>query len=178
MLSKPFNARELVAVANLQVQVGKKRRNMERLFEERTQELRVVTDSELAFTFSANASPGSPVGIFRCTEDGYVMYANQAWYDHVGYPADAEVTNWGDYVREEDQARIRGVWEEFITSDAPSASAEWQWKNGRSGESNPLEAVTLTRSLHKGHSPRRKGWRRQTARLDRLLCRFTSSHSG
>jgi len=46
LLSKPFNAKELIARAHLQLQLGKKRRAMEALFEERTQELRVIMDSE------------------------------------------------------------------------------------------------------------------------------------
>jgi len=77
---------------------------------------------------------GSPVGFFRCTPDGYVSYANQAWYELVGYPPGAVITNWGDYIVDEDQRRIRAVWEEYIETGAESCAAEWQWKNKRYGE--------------------------------------------
>ncbi len=45
-LSKPFNARELIARADMQMQLGKKRRLLEQRFEERTAELRVLTEGE------------------------------------------------------------------------------------------------------------------------------------
>lgn len=45
-LSKPFNARELVARAHMQIQLGKKRKALEEAFEERTHELRVLSDCE------------------------------------------------------------------------------------------------------------------------------------
>lgn len=51
-----------------------------------------------------------------------------------GYPDGSPITNWGDYISENDQARVRAVWEEFIATGAPTASAEWQWTNGRWGE--------------------------------------------
>lgn len=44
-LPKPFNARELIARAHMQLQLGKKRRMMEQQFDERTNELRVLTES-------------------------------------------------------------------------------------------------------------------------------------
>lgn len=43
-LPKPFNARELIARAHMQLQLGKKRRLMERQFDARTNELRVLTE--------------------------------------------------------------------------------------------------------------------------------------
>lgn len=117
-LSKPFNARELVARAHMQLQLGKKRRALETLFDQRSAELRLLTNL-------------SPVGIFRCTHDGYVSYANQAWYETSGYPMNTPVLNWGDYVIEEHQQRVRGVWANFVPSNEATTGAEWQWTNGR-----------------------------------------------
>lgn len=65
-LAKPFNARDLLTRANMQLQLGKKWRTMEMLFEERTQELRLLSDN-------------SPAGIFRCDEYGRPVYNNPAW---------------------------------------------------------------------------------------------------
>ncbi|KAL1413038.1 hypothetical protein Q8F55_000787 [Vanrija albida] len=124
-LSTPFNARELVARVHMQLQLGKKRNTLETLFDERTAELRTLTEL-------------SPVGIFRCTPDGYVSYANHAWHDLTGYPIGQEITNWGDYILEDHQARIRHLWETYVPSTAPSVWAEWQWKNGRWGATQVL----------------------------------------
>ncbi|GMK53719.1 hypothetical protein CspeluHIS016_0103050 [Cutaneotrichosporon spelunceum] len=117
-MPKPFNARELIARAHMQLQLGKKRRALESAFDMRTQELRLLTEY-------------SPVGIFRCSEDGYVHYANQAWYEISGYPSSQPVTNWGDYVVEEHQERIGQIWRQYIRKQAIHETAEWQWKNGR-----------------------------------------------
>lgn len=46
-LAKPFNARELIARAHMQLQLGKRRRALEDAFEERTAELRTLTECEL-----------------------------------------------------------------------------------------------------------------------------------
>lgn len=104
------------------LQLGKKRKALEAMFEERTAELRVLTDN-------------SAVGIFRTTIDGRISYANAAWYDLSGYPAGREVINWGDYAMESDQARVRQVWEGFVTDpNAGELTTEWQWANGRWGQ--------------------------------------------
>jgi response regulator RpfG family c-di-GMP phosphodiesterase len=66
-LPKPFNARDIVVRANMQMQLGKKRRSMEILFEERTQELRCLSEE-------------TPVGIFRCDDIGRRLFSNQAWW--------------------------------------------------------------------------------------------------
>lgn len=60
-----------------------------------------------------------------------MTYANVKWYEISGYPSGQPVTNWGDYIMEEHQERIRMVWEAFVVSSDQSRQAEWQWKNGR-----------------------------------------------
>jgi PAS domain-containing protein len=94
-----------------------------------------------------------PIGIFQCTPDGYVSYANEAWYELAGYPRGKGVTNWGDYIAQQDQARIRGVWEAYLSLGQMQASAEWQWTNRRYGEhtekekENKLTAVVSTKVI-------------------------------
>ncbi|BEI98772.1 hypothetical protein CcaverHIS631_0310710 [Cutaneotrichosporon cavernicola] len=118
-MPKPFNARELIARAHMQLQLGKKRRALESAFDLRTQELRLLTEY-------------SPVGIFRCSEDGYVHYANQMWHEISGYPQSSQpITNWGDYVQEDHQERVSHIWQQYISKQAIHERAEWPWRNGR-----------------------------------------------
>ncbi|TXT14114.1 uncharacterized protein COLE_00307 [Cutaneotrichosporon oleaginosum] len=117
-MPKPFNARELIARAHMQLQLGKKRRALESAFDLRTNELRLLTEY-------------SPVGIFRCSEDGYVHYANQKWHEISGYPQTQPITNWGDYVQEDHQEHVSQIWRQYIGKQAVHETAEYQWKNGR-----------------------------------------------
>jgi PAS domain-containing protein len=68
----------------MQIQLGKRRRELEKAFEERTAELRTVSECELATLESLDRRGtdriDSPGGIFRCDGDGEVVYANSAWY--------------------------------------------------------------------------------------------------
>lgn len=56
MICKPFQSRELLARANLHTQLGKRRVELETKFNERTEELKIVTES-------------SPVAFFRINSD-------------------------------------------------------------------------------------------------------------
>nr|XP_031864018.1 uncharacterized protein CI109_000662 [Kwoniella shandongensis]KAA5531090.1 hypothetical protein CI109_000662 [Kwoniella shandongensis] len=111
-LAKPFNAREIVARAHMQLQLGKKRKHLEDAFEARTAELRAITECE-------------------ATEVGDVTFANSAWYEIAGYPFDQPVTNWVDYIVEHDQKAIMLFWQDVLTSDQVMQSADWSYKNGR-----------------------------------------------
>ncbi|WVQ90544.1 hypothetical protein IAS59_004324 [Cryptococcus gattii] len=84
-LAKPFNAREIVARAHMQLQLGKKRRHFEEAFEERTAELRALAEF-------------SPVGIFRADQNGNITFANSAWYKMSGYPMNEPVVDWVDVI--------------------------------------------------------------------------------
>ncbi|BEJ14043.1 hypothetical protein CspHIS471_0312170 [Cutaneotrichosporon sp. HIS471] len=118
-MPKPFNARELIARAHMQLQLGKKRRALESAFDLRTQELRLLTEY-------------SPVGIFRCSEDGYVHYANQTWHEISGYPQSSQpITNWGDYVQADHQERVSHIWQQYVSKQAIHERTEWPWRNGR-----------------------------------------------
>nr|XP_031864017.1 uncharacterized protein CI109_000661 [Kwoniella shandongensis]KAA5531089.1 hypothetical protein CI109_000661 [Kwoniella shandongensis] len=63
---KPFNVRELIARAHVQLLLGKKRRQLEMAFKEQTLELRAVSEY-------------SPGGIFRASDQGVIGFANDAW---------------------------------------------------------------------------------------------------
>jgi len=117
-LAKPFNARELIARAHMQLQLGKKRRYLEAAFEERTAEMRTL----------AEFSPG---GIFRCDENGSVTYTNSAWHEVSGYPKNEEVTKWGDYVHPRDRRTVMDFWEAVYNSAAMTHICDWQFLNGR-----------------------------------------------
>lgn len=65
-LPRPFNARDLLSRGHMQLQLGKRRRDLEARFEERTAELRALMDE-------------SPMGILRAGADGKLVYANASW---------------------------------------------------------------------------------------------------
>ena len=117
-LEKPFNARELIARAHMQVQLGKKRRHLEEAFDERTAELRTLSEF-------------SPVGIFRCAEDGTVTFANSAWYEMSGYPPGEPVYNWGDYIHVEFRREVQQFLERVYMTTEPTQTGEWRFANGR-----------------------------------------------
>jgi len=117
-LAKPFNARELIARAHMQLQLGKKRKYLEAAFEERTVEMRTL----------AEYSPG---GIFRCDEHGAVTYTNSAWHEISGYPLGEEVRQWGDFIHPRDRGVVSRFWDGLSTSQETHQTCEWQFANGR-----------------------------------------------
>ncbi|KAG8961506.1 hypothetical protein FRC03_005304 [Tulasnella sp. 419] len=63
-INKPFKGRELVARAHLQIQLGKKKAELQALYETRKTELQLLMDI-------------SPVGIFRMDSKGQMTYVNK-----------------------------------------------------------------------------------------------------
>lgn len=132
-LSKPFNARELIARADMQMQLGKKRRALEQMFEERTMELRLLTEGKLSWPRS-NLTAGTPVGMYRCGPDGNLLYANAAWHEMSGYPVSEHAKfhiDWGEYLDESFHGYVRTEWARFAKSGEDSMDLEFRWKNGR-----------------------------------------------
>lgn len=118
-ISKPFNARELIARAHMQLQLGKKRQMLEVAYHQRTSELQVLTDN-------------MPVGIFRTNDEGVINYANQMWYEITGYPAATPITNWGDYIADEHREHIGKLWGKYVADvQQETVQGEFQWKTGR-----------------------------------------------
>jgi CheY-like chemotaxis protein len=122
-LSKPFNARDLLSRGHMQLQLGKRRRDIEDRFEERTSELRIMSEN-------------LPMGIFRARpEDGSITYCNAAWHEQSGYPVDGDFTDWFTYVDPTDLEPMAKGWFEFLADpDQLEYQFNGRWKNGKSGE--------------------------------------------
>ncbi|KIY35872.1 hypothetical protein I305_01447 [Cryptococcus gattii E566] len=121
-LAKPFNAREIVARAHMQLQLGKKRRHFEEAFEERTAELRALAEF-------------SPVGIFRADQNGNITFANSAWYKMSGYPMNEPVVDWVDVIiAPHEREAARAFWKKALTSPEKSLMGDWEYTNGRWSE--------------------------------------------
>nr|XP_019011586.1 uncharacterized protein I206_03688 [Kwoniella pini CBS 10737]OCF50367.1 hypothetical protein I206_03688 [Kwoniella pini CBS 10737] len=120
-LAKPFNSRELVARAHMQLQLGKRRRSLEEAFEQRTSELRALTEY-------------SPVGIFRTTEDGTITFTNNAWHAMSGYPTDEPADRWLEVIAEEFRPPMLEFWDRVLRRDEDdeeiSKSIDYQFTNG------------------------------------------------
>ncbi|WVQ68391.1 uncharacterized protein L199_006599 [Kwoniella botswanensis] len=118
-LAKPFNSRELLARAHMQVQLGKRRKSLEDAFDQRTSELRALTEY-------------SPVGIFKTTEDGTVTYTNKTWHELSGYPEDEPVDRWEEYIGEKYRAEMLAHWDRVLhgTDEDIWISYDYQFTNG------------------------------------------------
>ncbi|KAG9123835.1 hypothetical protein FRC07_013808 [Ceratobasidium sp. 392] len=114
-ITKPFRVRDLLARVHLQVQLGKRRINLEEEFEVRSRELQILSDL-------------SPVGIFRTNAAGKLTYLNPTWYHVTGYPAERDRDEWLEYIHPvstQDALRIwRACFKDFKTS-----SVRLRWKS-------------------------------------------------
>lgn len=134
-LAKPFKSAELIARVHLQMQLGKKRADLEDRFMERTMEIQQL--SEL-----------SPVAIFRADPSGRISYVNPKWYDITGHPRDDDWSQWIENVHEEHEDMVRNWWlevndrsleQESIPGEHENApqeqksapkTIEFRWKKG------------------------------------------------
>lgn len=115
-LLKPFKSRELIARVNVQMQIGKSRRELEHAFNLRNAELQLLA------TYA-------PVGIVRAVPGGALTYVNEAWYEMSQYPSRAlPIADWAPHIV--DAHLLQDAWEEFAVSDATTGRFEWQWKKG------------------------------------------------
>ncbi|GFZ50846.1 hypothetical protein JCM24511_08604 [Saitozyma sp. JCM 24511] len=124
--AKPFNARELIARESprvklmrlLRIQLGKRRRMLEEAFDERTAEMRLLSEY-------------SPFAIFRATNEGDITYANPAWYEIAGFPAGEPVVDWEPYVADHSRESVLDFWSRCLNGDNVLTEGEWQNANGR-----------------------------------------------
>ncbi|KAI0035068.1 hypothetical protein K488DRAFT_44039 [Vararia minispora EC-137] len=126
-LCKPFTAKELIARVHLQMQLGKRRVQLEALFRVRTQEIQLLSDM-------------SPVGIIRADVDGHVTYVNQRWREISGVTEDASMDSWCvALVDPEDLEAATSAWKDVVDSQR-SASLEFRFSNGcyAKGQFEPL----------------------------------------
>ncbi|KAF2401893.1 hypothetical protein EJ06DRAFT_555515 [Trichodelitschia bisporula] len=88
----------------------------------RTQEAR---DSETRFTRMAEFSPA---GLFIADSQGHITYCNDTWYEITRVPKDSVSTDrWIEAVSEEDQPRVRLLWQELVEQCKP-VTAEFRFK--------------------------------------------------
>ncbi len=132
------------------LQVGKRRKHLEDAFDERTAELRILSECRakmrqhpltsqiLLWEYSGAAKMAllcMPTELGKSAHALEVLLAlNVTRYEMSGYPAGQPVVNWGDYILERHRRQIHEFWEQVFKSDEPMISAEWQWNNGRWSE--------------------------------------------
>lgn len=115
-LLKPFKSRELIARVNVQMQIGKSRRELEHAFNLRNAELQILA------TYA-------PVGIVRANPGGALTFVNEAWYEMSQYPSRSlPITDWAPHIV--DAHLLEDAWQEFALNDATTGRFEWQWKKG------------------------------------------------
>ncbi|THH05145.1 hypothetical protein EW145_g5011 [Phellinidium pouzarii] len=115
-MSKPFTGKELIARVHLQMQLGKRRIELEAKFLERTHEIQLLSDL-------------SPVGICRADADRQVLYVNPRWYEISGHDPMASVNTWFDCVQKEDRQTVRELWKTAFETQR-SSSLEFRFANG------------------------------------------------
>ncbi|KAF8603054.1 hypothetical protein BDV93DRAFT_178308 [Ceratobasidium sp. AG-I] len=98
VICKPFQSRELLARANLHTQLGKRRVELETKFNERTEELKIVTES-------------SPVAFFRINSDREVVFANAKYHELTGQARDLGSLDWTSSVSPEFLQDAIQLWE-------------------------------------------------------------------
>ncbi|KAL7409075.1 hypothetical protein BDY24DRAFT_404537 [Mrakia frigida] len=122
-LPKPFSANELVARGHLQMQLGKRKIELETKFNEQLKANHLLISQ-------------SPVGIGKLNSDGVMYYANDSWYRMTGHPTDRPLANWASSLSSKD------VEEETLTSLAEivQGGLGLTWSNGRSTWAQSFEA--------------------------------------
>ncbi|QRV93187.1 protein-histidine kinase [Ceratobasidium sp. AG-Ba] len=98
VVCKPFQSRELLARANLHTQLGKRRVELETKFNERTEELKIVTEC-------------SPVAFFRINSDREVVFANAKYYELTGQIRDLGSLDWTSSIQSTYLQEAVHLWE-------------------------------------------------------------------
>ncbi|CED85098.1 histidine kinase [Phaffia rhodozyma] len=114
-MSKPFSRNELIARSHLQMQLGKRRIQLEHQFLEQLRANELLTDL-------------SPVGITRTDAQGVVFYANEAFYRQSGFPPDASLDEWLDYVADDYVEKAVHIHNNSLRGQ--TGSTEIKFKNG------------------------------------------------
>ncbi|KAF8714658.1 His Kinase A (phosphoacceptor) domain, partial [Rhizoctonia solani] len=116
VICKPFQSRELLARANLHTQLGKRRVELETKFNERTEELKIVTES-------------SPVAFFRINSDREVVFANAMYYELTGQARDLGSNDWAAAAKQEHSQATMQLWESS-QYERKGGSINFQCNNG------------------------------------------------
>lgn len=119
-VTKPFQARELLARTNTHLQIGKMRTELERRVTERTAAL---IESETKYRQLADQHQTlalvSPVGIFQTDSEGHIIFANPRYYDISGHPHDVSHDEWEADILPEDRAKVKELWADAIKTWKP-----------------------------------------------------------
>lgn len=119
-VTKPFQARELLARTNTHLQIGKMRTELERRVTERTAAL---IESETKYRQLADQHQTlalvSPVGIFQTDSDGHIIFANPRYYDISGHPHDVSHDEWEADIVPEDRPKVKELWADAIKTWKP-----------------------------------------------------------
>ncbi|BGP19572.1 hypothetical protein JCM10213v2_007667 [Rhodosporidiobolus nylandii] len=125
ILSKPFQAQELLARVSTHLQLGAMRKELDRKVQERTAELSELSEQYEALTLL------SPVAVFKCARDGEMLYVNP--HTITGHPVDAPHTEWRNDIDPPDLPRVEKLWAEAISEWSPTKPAmsfEYRYRNG------------------------------------------------
>ncbi|CAE6473009.1 unnamed protein product [Rhizoctonia solani] len=116
VVCKPFQSRELLARANLHTAMGKRRVELETKFNQRTEELKIVTES-------------SPVAFFRINSDREVQFANAMYYELTGQSRGLCSNDWAAAVKQEYSQDTVRLWES-AQYEGKAGSINFQCNNG------------------------------------------------
>ncbi|KAF8312814.1 hypothetical protein DL93DRAFT_2168193 [Clavulina sp. PMI_390] len=107
-IAKPFTAKQLLARTHLQLQMGKRKAQLEAKFEASTSHLRVL--SELA-----------PVGIFRADTAGRITWANPMWHELIEHETGApiQLDDWLDYIVPNSRQEVQEAWHKLCREMSP-----------------------------------------------------------
>ena len=133
-IQKPFRPRELLARIHLHMQLGKRRTQLESLFSQREQEIKVLSDL-------------CPTGIVRTDDDGTLVYGNDAWKTHAGMDLDADVSTWGDHMNTEAGEALWATWQAFLSSEERETTIRWVWSNGKSASGTFIKLDRVNAAL-------------------------------
>lgn len=120
-LEKPFKPKELLARVHLHMQVGKKRAQLEKAFNERETQIAVLSDY-------------CPSGIMRADALGTVTYANDAWRKMAGMAKNVDPSLWPRYATPETVASLLRPWNEWLVGTQRELKLQWKWLTGVSVE--------------------------------------------
>ncbi|KAG8829690.1 hypothetical protein FRC17_006185, partial [Serendipita sp. 399] len=114
-VSKPFSSRELLARANLQVQLGKRRKEMDARFLERTKELQILSDL-------------SPAGLFRLDNELNMVLCNDRFLELSGVSLGQE-SEWLNFVQDDYRDHVDTMLKQSLET-RESGSVDFVFQNG------------------------------------------------
>lgn len=120
-MAKPFKSREIIARVNMQMQMGKRTRQLRDRFEAKSEEMRILMEY-------------APIGIIRTSAEGQFVYCNPAWFDMTQLPRILPLPDWSVAIMPEDLQKLSEEWIDFLAGDVVSRKIEWRWITGRYGK--------------------------------------------